>query len=231
MIKLSNASVKYSRQIILDCVSIEIWPGAVLGLSGPSGAGKSTLLGVASLLVAPSQGEVQVAGKNVLASDPATVMSAGVTLLPQSLGLWPHMTAAENILLPWRHSPRRISKSRLEHLTMILGVQSLLSRFPSSLSGGERQRIAFARHVAIGPQHLLLDEPTSALDTRHRETVVQILLELKNQGTSITVSSHDQQLFEDLNAEIIRLEGGRLLNSQRSLISLSDTNEAGAATV
>jgi ABC-type multidrug transport system ATPase subunit len=214
VIKLFNVTIERSRQVILDNASLEIREGDILGISGPSGAGKSTLLNVAALLVPPSQGKVEVAGSPVRAGDPDFIRAVGVTLLQQSLGLWPHMTAGENILLPWRYSPRRVTQKRLDKLSDMLGIQNLLSRFPSSLSGGERQRIALARHLAIGPQHLLLDEPTSALDTGHRESVVQILRELLKEGTSITISSHDQKLFQDLGANILRIESGRIMNEQ-----------------
>ena len=174
MIVLDNVCKSYDRggTYSVRDVSLIVPTGSLLVLLGGSGCGKTTTLKIINRLIEPSAGRIEIDGRDVRALDPVE-LRRGIGYVLQGIGLFPHMTVAENVaavprLLGW--PPARIASRVDELMTMVhLPPGDYRDRFPRQLSGGQQQRIGFARALAAGPRVMLLDEPFGALDPVTRD--------------------------------------------------------------
>ncbi len=174
MIQLRRVSKIFPNgQVALRDVTLDVAPESTVALLGPSGSGKTTTLKLINRLVTPTTGEVRVNGVDVARADPI-VLRRQIGYVVQEAGLFPHLTARENVeimprLLQWPESRRRV---RTEELFALLGLDVTHhgTRYPAELSGGQRQRVGLARALAADPPIVLMDEPFGALDplTRRR---------------------------------------------------------------
>jgi osmoprotectant transport system ATP-binding protein len=196
-------------------VSFHVPKGRLLVLLGGSGCGKTTTLKMINRLIEPSSGRIEVAGRDVRDVDPVTLRRS-IGYVFQGIGLFPHMTVAENIatvprLLGW--TTARI-QSRVDELLELvhLAPEEYRLRLPHQLSGGQQQRVGFARALAAGPLFMLLDEPFGALDpvTRDelREEFLQIRRRLELTAVMVTHDMTEAVLSADL---IAVMNAGRLL--------------------
>jgi osmoprotectant transport system ATP-binding protein len=169
VITLEHVTKRYPGTAIaaVDDLSLDIPEGATVALIGPSGCGKTTTMRMVNRLVEPTAGRILVNGEDVAHVDPV-VLRRHIGYVIQQVGLFPHMTIAENVaavpnLLGWDRA--RIVR-RTEELLQLVGLDSeeMLARYPSQLSGGQRQRVGVARALAADPPVLLMDEPFGALD-------------------------------------------------------------------
>jgi molybdate transport system ATP-binding protein len=186
-----------------------------LALVGPNGAGKTTVL-LALLGLRPAQGFIHLGGVPLLDS------AAGIDLpperrrigyVPQSLGLFPHLSALDNVAFGLRSRGLSTSEARqrAHHWLNELEVAALAARSPAALSGGERQRIALARALASEPAALLLDEPWAALDTPVRRRVRESLIaRVRAQRIPTLLVTHDPEDVRLLDGEVAVLESGRI---------------------
>jgi osmoprotectant transport system ATP-binding protein len=200
---------------VLDRVSLRVERGETLVLLGSSGAGKTTALRTINRLVEPDEGEVEVEGRDVRTWDPIRLRRRTGYVI-QDVGLFPHLTVAENIeLIPKLEgvSPER----RAERMRELLGLVGLApERFsrlkPRELSGGERQRVGVARALAADPPLLLMDEPFGALDAVNRRRMQDEFLEMKRQlQKTILIVTHDVPEALKLGDRIAVMNAGRLL--------------------
>ena len=174
MIQLQRVSKVFPNgQVALHDVTLNVATGSTVALLGPSGSGKTTTLKLMNRLVTPTTGEVRVNGIDVAHADPITLRRQ-IGYVVQEAGLFPHLTARENVelmprLLKWPEAKRR---ARTEELFALLGLDLAHhgSHYPAELSGGQRQRVGLARALATDPPIVLMDEPFGALDplTRRR---------------------------------------------------------------
>ncbi|HET7502653.1 MAG TPA: ATP-binding cassette domain-containing protein [Kofleriaceae bacterium] len=185
-----------------------------LVLVGPNGAGKTTVL--LTLLGArrPSRGRIAVAGDVVFDRDAGIdrpTEERGIAYLPQAYGLFPHLTAVENVAFGIRG--RRAERMRKAHgLLERLGVGSVAGRLPGALSGGEQQRVALARALAPSPRAVLLDEPLAALDVESRGSVRSFLVaELRALRRPFIVITHDREDVRAFDAPVAVMERGRVV--------------------
>ena len=173
MLRLDECSAGYSGQPVVQGISLSVGEGKTACVIGPSGCGKTTLLKVAAGLLTPSAGRV------LLDSEPVLPGDRRVSIIFQSYGLFPWLTALSNVALGLqlrgvhRRERTRMALSELDRL----GLGAVSRRYPASLSGGQLQRVAIARSMALAPRLLLLDEPFSALDALSREDLQEILLD------------------------------------------------------
>jgi iron(III) transport system ATP-binding protein len=168
--EIKNLSHIYGNNTALRNISLKVAKREVLALLGPSGSGKSTLLASIAGMVTPTEGEILLAGRNILGLPPEI---RGLGMVFQDFALWPHMTVAQNIGFPLRvrkFTPNEIAK-RTEAALARVGLADFALRRPHQLSGGQQQRVALARAVVAETQLLLLDEPLSALDRGTRSGV------------------------------------------------------------
>jgi len=192
---------------LIDDVSVEAHPGRLLAVTGSSGSGKTTLLSVLGGLVRPTRGEVDLGGEPVgtRTGEPRR----GTSLVLQTYGLVPSLTAEENVSVALRAvgvSPAEAVRRAVAALDRF-GVADLADRLISELSGGQLQRAAIARAVAVEPDVLLADEPTSELDENNRDLVVAELRAEAQRGAVVVVATHDPDVADLCDDELHLVEG------------------------
>ncbi len=195
---------------VLKRIDIDVAPGDFLILVGPSGCGKSTLLNIIAGLEQPTEGEVLIAGRDVVNVPPA---QRDIAMVFQSYALYPNMSVADNIgfALEMRKVPKAQRTARILEVATLLQMEHLLERRPAQLSGGQRQRVAMGRALAREPQLFLFDEPLSNLDAKLR---VEMRAEIKRlhqlSGITSVYVTHDQIEAMTLGSRIAVMKGGVL---------------------
>lgn len=199
----------------LDGVSITIDEGEFVAIIGQSGSGKSTLMNMLGLLDTPTEGEYYINGKLVddLTDDQMSdIRNKQIGFIFQGFNLISSLDALENVELPlvYRGVPRaerdELSKAALEKV----GLGGRMHHLPAALSGGQQQRVAVARAIAAAPPVILADEPTGNLDTRSTKDVMQILHNLKDEGRTVIVITHDNEIAEQAE-RVIRIRDGKVV--------------------
>lgn len=188
-IKLDQLSKGFDTDVLKNITLTDDF--ATLALIGRSGCGKSTLLRILAGLIGADSGEVYLDGEPV--ADTHEYRSK-IGFVFQQGGLFSHLSAAENITLPLikvHGLSEPEAQSRAYELLERFGLTGEAAKYPSQLSGGQRQRIAIARAIAPKPRILLLDEPTSALDPEYTTEVLNVIGELKDQGLSFIIATHE----------------------------------------
>ena len=211
----------------VDDVSVTIADRAFVALVGTSGSGKSTLLKTANRLVEPSAGRVLIDGGDVAAA-PAPAVRRRIGYVFQNIGLFPHLTIAENVAVPLRIAGRRDDARVLELLDLVELPRGLAGRHPAALSGGQRQRVGVARALAAGPSLLLMDEPFGALDPVTRDSLARAVRALHERlGLTTVMVTHD--MAEALLAadRVLVMKGGRIVGDATPAALLA--GEGGAA--
>jgi ABC-type polar amino acid transport system ATPase subunit len=227
-LKASNISKQYDGLSVLGNVDIEVKPSEILALCGPSGSGKSTLLRIMAGLDNPDAGTVQLGDIPVnRRSLRSKELRGKIGFVFQRPGLYPHMTALENVALALRLA-RGLSKSeaseRARSSLRRVGVDDKADALPATLSGGQQQRVAIARTLALDPNVLLLDEPTSALDPERIREVLDVLRRLAADGTTMVVVTHELGFAREVAGRIAFMDEGKILE----LSSTKDFFEAPA---
>jgi putative ABC transport system ATP-binding protein len=198
----------------LKGATLDVRRGDYISIVGPSGSGKSTMLNMLGLLDRPSVGEYRLAGSLVgdLTDDERAAMRAKfIGFVFQSFHLIPRRTVLDNVLMPMLYSgvPRAEREPRAREALRRVGLSHRVDFFPQSLSGGERQRVAVARAVVSGPQLLLAYEPTGNLDQRTSGEVMSLFEELNDDGLTLIVITHDDNVARRARRSI-RITDGRL---------------------
>ncbi|NLE64410.1 MAG: ABC transporter ATP-binding protein [Elusimicrobia bacterium] len=222
MLKAENIFKAYTdtqkRVEVLRGISLEASPGETVGLVGPSGAGKSTLLHVLGGLDEPDQGRVLIGMEDIyrLKDGPrARLRNQAVGFVFQFYHLLPELTALENVLLPlmvWEGRLRdpRAMRSRAAEILDQVGLGHRLGHKPRQLSGGEQQRVAIARSVINRPRILLCDEPTGNLDSKTGAGVIDLLVSLARQNSSLLILvTHDRSLAQRCQ-KVVQIRDGVL---------------------
>ena len=213
-LSLREVEQTYQGRGGLRRTTLSLGRGERLALVGASGSGKSTLLRLVAGLVKPAHGVIELEGTE-LTPQTAQELRRRMGYAIQEGGLFPHLTGAENILLPAHHlrwsGPR--AASRLEELASLVRLPlELLGRYPRELSGGQRQRVGLARALCLDPGLLLLDEPLGALDSVVRsELQVDLLAILQTTQKTMLLVTHDLAEAAFLASTIAVVEGGALV--------------------
>ena len=202
-------------RFLIDGVSFSVAGGETLVLLGRSGVGKTTTLRLINRLLEPTAGEVRVAGVDAATQD-LTRLRRRIGYVIQEIGLFPHMTVAENVgLLPrLERWPTDRIEARVRELLQLVGLEpgAFARRYPHELSGGQRQRVGVARALAIDPPLLLLDEPFGALDPVTRVELRNEFAAIESRlGKAMVFVTHDVREGLLLATRIGLLDGGRLL--------------------
>lgn len=208
MIEIKNLSKSFGDKKILKDISIRLEDSEILAIVGPSGGGKTTLLRCISGLETMDHGEVFIDQKQI---DP-TKHQNGENLIGvvfQDFNLFPHLTVIENLLL----APTMVLKKEKEQLTkdaidllQSLSLEGKETQYPFELSGGQKQRVAIARALLMEPKVLCYDEPTSALDPDLRDSVAETILNLKKEGVTQIIVTHDHEFARKIADQLIEVE-------------------------
>ncbi|TFW11450.1 ABC transporter ATP-binding protein [Massilia arenosa] len=219
MIKLNKVSKTYRTDkvetLALRDIDLEIRKSEFVAIMGPSGCGKSTLLNLIGLLDRPGAGSVHVDGQPLdgrREGDLAKLRNSTFGFVFQSFHLISDLRVIDNVELPllYRGTPgaerRRLAQAALEKV----GLGARMEHYPNQLSGGQQQRVAIARAIVGNPQVLLADEPTGNLDSKMGEEVMDILLKLNAEGTTVVMVTHDERQGRQAG-RIVRVFDGQLV--------------------
>ncbi len=215
MISIKNVSKHYGDfQVLSDC-STEVEKGQVIVVCGPSGSGKSTLIKCVNGLEPFQQGEIVVNGISV--GDPKTklpTLRAHVGMVFQNFELFPHMSVADNLSIAQikvlGRSREEASERGLKLLDRV-GLSAQAEKYPGQLSGGQQQRVAIARALAMDPICMLFDEPTSALDPEMVKEVLDVMVDLAQEGMTMMVVSHEMGFARRVAHRVIFMDQGRIV--------------------
>jgi sodium transport system ATP-binding protein len=211
MIVLDALAKRFGAVEAVRGVSLEAPDGRVTGLVGPNGAGKSTMLRLLYGAQRPDAGRALVDGIDVALDRPGALARLGV--LPHNAGLYPHLTARENIRYYGAlHGlePGALER-RIDELGRLLELGPLLERRTKGFSQGERVKVALARAIVHAPQNLVLDEPTAGLDVLATRNVRELVRRLRDAGHCVLFTSHVMQEVAALCDDIAIVAGGRIV--------------------
>ena len=201
--------------LILDNVSLTVFPAEAVAIVGVSGSGKSTLLGLLAGLDVPTKGNVHLDGHDLFALDEdgrAALRARALGFVFQSFQLLPALSAIENVMLPLELGGVADARVKARELMVRVGLGERLNHYPKQLSGGEQQRVAIARAFVVRPKLLLADEPTGNLDAETGSRIVELMFELnREQGATLLLVTHDESISRRCQ-RTLRLAAGRLLN-------------------
>jgi len=227
MIEMKHLSKWYGSFKVLDDCSLQVNQGEVVVVCGPSGSGKSTLIKTINALEAFQEGELTVNG--VALHDPSTdlpALRARVGMVFQHFELFPHLSVMENLTLAQVQVLGRALPDALARGATLLdrvGLSAQRDKHPSQLSGGQQQRVAIARALAMDPVVMLFDEPTSALDPEMVGEVLDVMVQLANDGMTMMCVTHEMGFAKRVADRVVFMDQGRILEDCASAEFFGDT--------
>lgn len=206
MLTVKNLKKSFNGRQILDGVNFTVKDGEILCIVGPSGAGKTTLLRCITGLDQADSGSLELDGKPF---DPQDTNQSVFGVVFQDFNLFPNLSVRENITLAPRLAnkvPTDEANKQADKLMDELGLSELADQYPWQLSGGQKQRLALARSLAMKPRILCYDEPTSALDPHLRDEVANLILNLKKEGMTQLVITHDMDFAKKIADQLLTVK-------------------------
>jgi polar amino acid transport system ATP-binding protein len=214
-IEIDKLTKFYGERLVLDEVSLSVSPHEVVCLIGASGSGKSTLLRCINGLTEFDDGSIKLDGVDIYdESFGRTGLYKRIGIVFQAYNLFPHMSVLDNITLaPIRvhRRPRSEAEATARRLLDLFGLGQYATAYPEQLSGGQQQRVAIVRSLATEPEVLLLDEVTAALDPELIGEVLKIIRDLKTQGMTMVIVTHEMAFARDVADRVCFLDGGRIV--------------------
>ena len=210
MITVNDIHKSFGKVRAVRGVSFQAPDGKITGLLGPNGAGKSTTLRVLYTVLTPDKGSATIDGMDVVTESLAARKSIGS--LPHGAGLYPHLTARENIAYYAKLCGLDLGAidSRVEHLVKLLEIDAFADRKTKGFSQGQRTKVAIARALVHNPQNVILDEPSNGLDVMATRSLRELILKLKDAGHCVLFSSHVMQEVAALCDDIVIIANGRV---------------------
>lgn len=200
LINVQNLTKSFHDRAILNGVSLDVKKGDLIAIIGPSGCGKSTFLRCLNGLETPDTGTITTNGR--------------IGMVFQSFNLFPHLTVLENLTLAPKvvgQMPKLAAEQKARHLLQKVGLGDKANFYPEKLSGGQQQRAAIARALCMQPDILLYDEPTSALDPSLVNEVLRVMKDLKNDGMTQIVVTHEMRFARDVADQIVFMDHGKIV--------------------
>ena len=215
MIRIKNVSKWYGAVQVLNDCSVDIDKGDVVVVCGPSGSGKSTLIKTVNALEPFQKGEISVNG--IPLHDPKTnlpQLRSKVGMVFQHFELFPHLSVTENLTIAQiKVLNRSADEAKTRGLKMLdrVGLMAHKDKFPGQLSGGQQQRVAIARALSMDPIVMLFDEPTSALDPEMVGEVLDVMVQLANEGMTMMCVTHEMGFAKKVASRVIFMDQGRIV--------------------
>ena len=217
LVSLSALTKSFGDVAVLKGIDLEVRPGEVVSIIGRSGSGKSTLLRCINQLEQHDGGAIHVAGKLLDGSEmDAAALAQVVGMVFQSFNLFPHKRVGENVMLApmlVKGIARDVAEREAREMLAKVGLGEKFDAWPTQLSGGQQQRVAIARALAMHPKVLLCDEITSALDPELVGDVLKVLEQLKREGMTLILVTHEMNFARDVGDRVIFMHQGRVHES------------------
>ncbi len=219
MIYLESISKNYRlgevEIAVLKGINLSIKEGEYIAIMGASGSGKSTLMNILGCLDRPTAGEYIFEDRNLSSFDDdelAYIRNQRIGFIFQQFNLLPRSTAIENVMLPmiYANVPQQKRREYAEQALVKVGLAERIFNRPNQLSGGQQQRVAIARALVNQPALVLADEPTGALDSQTSQEVMDLLSELNQQGITIAIVTHEQEIAAQTK-RIIKVQDGLII--------------------
>lgn len=229
LVSLRGVRKTYGENVVLDGFDLEVEAGECVVLIGASGSGKSTLLRCVNLLEVVDDGVIELDGVDI--TDPradADRIRSRIGIVFQSYNLFPHLSVLDNITLaPIRvhRVPRRVARQRALEMLDRVGLRDKADARPDDLSGGQQQRAAIARALVNAPTLMLLDEVTSALDPELVGEVLDLLRDLRSEGMTMLICTHEMAFAREIADQVCFLHQGRPLEVGPPTQVLDDPRE------
>ena len=215
MISIKNVSKWYGEfQVLTDCTT-EVTKGEVVGVCGPSGSGKSTLIKCVNALEPFQKGDIVVDGTSI--ADPKTdlpKLRSRVGMVFQHFELFPHLSITENLTIAQMKVLGRSKEEATDKGLKLLdrvGLKAHAHKYPGQLSGGQQQRVAIARALAMDPIVMLFDEPTSALDPEMVNEVLDVMVQLAQEGMTMMCVTHEMGFARKVANRVIFMDRGQIV--------------------
>jgi len=214
-ISLRDVRKSFGARHVLNGINLDVKPSEVIAFIGSSGSGKSTLLRCINLLETIDDGAILLDGVDI--SEPGInpdPYRRRIGMVFQNFNLFPHMTVIENIALAPRKVLGQSKKEANDHARELidrLGLSDRADGYPDQLSGGQQQRVAIARSLAMNPEVMLLDEITSALDPELVGEVLDVVRELKSNGMTMLLATHEMGFAREISDRVCCLHQGQVL--------------------
>ncbi len=214
IIRMFNVSKRYGKMEALSNLSLEVRKNEFIFVTGPSGAGKSTMIKLLYKGESASSGAILVDGMNLarISRKQIPMLRRQFGVIFQDFKLIPTKTVFQNVALVLAVAglkPKEIYPRVMDVLERV-GIDDRAEEFPPVLSGGEKQRVAVARAMVGGPKIVLADEPTGSLDPDSAAHIFQLLRAVHEAGATVIVATHDQQMINNHDGRVVRLEKGRM---------------------
>jgi putative glutamine transport system ATP-binding protein len=215
LIEFRDVHKHFGALHVLRGITLSVKEKEVVVVIGPSGSGKSTMLRTINRLESIESGTLTVDGLAVhsRALD-VNRLRKQVGMVFQSFNLFPHLTAAENVMLAptkVRRLSKKVARERALALLDKVGIPEKADAHPAQLSGGQQQRVAIARALAMEPRVMLFDEPTSALDAEMIREVLDVMRELAREGMTMMVVSHEVGFAREASDRVVFMDEGRII--------------------
>lgn len=215
ILEIKQLHKSYENTPILENISLSITKGEVVVIIGPSGCGKSTLLRCINGLESIQQGEIFLEKVPIeLASKQIHRVRQDIGMVFQSYDLFPHMTVLDNILLGPLKAQKRNKEEATREAKELLDRVGLLEKqksYPRQLSGGQKQRVAIVRSLIMHPKVMLFDEVTAALDPEMVREVLDVMLELAREGSTMVIVTHELQFARAIADRVLFLDKGKII--------------------
>lgn len=210
MIRVNGLHKSFGEVTAVDGIGFDAPDGRITGLLGPNGAGKSTTLRILYTVMKPDEGTAEIDGIDVVRDSLEARRRIGT--LPHGSGLYPHLTARENIVYYGRlyGIPRDRLNERVDEVIRQLGIGDFADRRTKGFSQGQRTKVSLARALVHEPRNIILDEPSNGLDVMATRSLRELIRELKDSGKCVLFSSHVMQEVAALCDEIVIIAGGKV---------------------
>ena len=219
ILQVSNLQKNFGAENVLDGINLNIHKGEVVVVLGPSGCGKSTLLRCINGLEPASFGKVLFEGEEITSNNKKIAqLRQKIGMVFQSYDLFPHKNIMENIILApvkvQKRSKREVEKEA-EKLLKRVGLLEKRKAYPRELSGGQKQRVAIVRALCMNPEIMLFDEITAALDPEMVREVLDVIMELAEQGMTMVIVTHEMQFAKAIADRIIFIDKGKIVEESK----------------